>query len=36
MPAVFVIEQGLPDDVNTFTLSYSFSEIESAARKAGA
>lgn len=35
MPVVFVIERGLPDDVNTITLSYSFFEIEGTARKAG-
>jgi cytochrome c oxidase assembly protein subunit 11 len=34
MPVVFVIEHGLPDDVNTITLSYSFFEIEGTARKA--
>lgn len=34
MPVVFVIEQGLPDDVNTITLSYSFFEIEGTAKKA--
>lgn len=35
MPVVFVIGPGLPDDVNTITLSYSFFEIEGTARKAG-
>lgn len=35
MPVVFVIGHGLPDDVNTITLSYSFFEIEGTARKAG-
>jgi cytochrome c oxidase assembly protein subunit 11 len=35
MPVVFVIEQGLPGDVNTITLSYSFFEIEGTAKKAG-
>ena len=35
MPVVFVIERGLPDDVNTVTLSYSFFEVEGTARKAG-
>ncbi len=35
MPVVFVIEKGLPDDVNTITLSYSFFEVEGTARKAG-
>ena len=34
MPVVFVIEQGLPGDVNTITLSYSFFEIEGTAKKA--
>jgi cytochrome c oxidase assembly protein subunit 11 len=34
MPVVFVIEPGLPDDVNTITLSYAFFEIEGAAKKA--
>jgi cytochrome c oxidase assembly protein Cox11 len=29
-----VIEQGLPGDVNTITLSYSFFEIEGTAKKA--
>ncbi len=33
MPVVFVIENGLPQDVNTVTLSYSFFEIEGTARK---
>ncbi|MCE9638558.1 MAG: cytochrome c oxidase assembly protein [Betaproteobacteria bacterium] len=35
MPVVFVIGPGLPYDVNTITLSYSFFEIEGTARKAG-
>jgi cytochrome c oxidase assembly protein subunit 11 len=34
MPVVFVIEQGLPGDINTITLSYSFFEIEGTAKKA--
>ena len=34
MPVVFVIEQGLPDDVSTITLSYAFFEIEGTAKKA--
>jgi cytochrome c oxidase assembly protein subunit 11 len=34
MPVVFVIEHGLPDDINTITLSYSFFEIEGTAKKA--
>jgi len=35
MPVVFVLEHGLPADINTITLSYSFFEIEGTARKAG-
>jgi cytochrome c oxidase assembly protein subunit 11 len=35
MPVVFVIEKGLPQDVNTVTLSYSFFEVEGTAGKAG-
>ncbi len=35
MPVVFVIDRGLPDDVSTVTLSYSFFEIEGVAGKAG-
>lgn len=35
MPVVFVIEKGLPDDVNTITLSYSFFEVEGTAKKTG-
>ena len=35
MPVVFVIEAGLPKEVNTITLSYSFFEVEGAAKKAG-
>jgi len=34
MPVVFVIDKALPDDVNTITLSYTFFEVEGAARKA--
>lgn len=34
MPVVFVIESGLPQGVGTITLSYSFFEIEGAAKKA--
>ncbi len=34
MPVVFVIERGLPDDIHTITLSYSFFEIEGTAKKA--
>jgi len=33
LPVVFVIEKGLPDDVNTITLSYTFFEVEGTARK---
>lgn len=33
MPVVFVIENGLPRDVNTVTLSYSFFEVEGTAKK---
>jgi len=32
MPVVFVIERGLPRDVNTVTLSYTFFKVEGAAR----
>ena len=35
MPVVFVIDKGLPDDVNTITLSYTFFEVEGAGRKPG-
>ena len=35
MPVVFVIERGLPDDINTITLSYSFFEVEGTAKNAG-
>ena len=35
MPVAFVIESGLPRDVGTITLSYSFFEIEGAVKKAG-
>lgn len=34
MPVVFVIESGLPKDVGTITLSYSFFEVEGAGKKA--
>jgi len=34
MPVAFVIESGLPQNVGTITLSYSFFEIEGAAKKA--
>ncbi len=33
MPVVFVIDKGLPDDVNTITLSYTFFEVEGTAKK---
>jgi len=32
MPVVFVIDGGLPDDVNTITLSYTFFEVEGTAK----
>ena len=35
MPVVFVIDNELPNDVNTITLSYTFFEVEGTARKAG-
>jgi cytochrome c oxidase assembly protein subunit 11 len=35
MPVVFVIDGGLPDDVNTVTLSYTFFAVEGAAKKPG-
>ncbi len=35
MPVVFVIESGLPQNINTITLSYSFFEVEGTAKKAG-
>jgi cytochrome c oxidase assembly protein subunit 11 len=35
MPVVFVIERGLPPDVNTITLSYSFFEVEGTSGRAG-
>ena len=35
MPVAFVIESGLPQNVGTITLSYSFFEIEGAVKKAG-
>jgi cytochrome c oxidase assembly protein subunit 11 len=34
LPVVFVIDKGLPDDVNTITLSYTFFEIEGAVKNA--
>jgi cytochrome c oxidase assembly protein subunit 11 len=36
MPVVFVIEPGLPKDVNTVTLSYTFFNVEGAAQAGGA
>jgi cytochrome c oxidase assembly protein subunit 11 len=33
MPVVFVLEHGLPGEINTITLSYSFFEVEGTARK---
>jgi len=33
MPVVFVVEPGLPQDVNTVTLSYTFFEVEGKAGK---
>ena len=36
MPVVFVIEAGLPKDVNTVTLSYTFFKVEGAAPTAAA
>jgi len=35
MPVVFVVEPGLPQDVNTVTLSYTFFEVEGKTRKDG-
>ena len=35
LPVVFVIEPGLPGDVNTVTLSYTFFEVDAPAAKAG-
>ncbi len=35
MPVVFVLDPGLPGEVNTITLSYAFFEIEGTAKKAG-
>jgi cytochrome c oxidase assembly protein subunit 11 len=35
MPVAFVIEKGLPGDVNTITLSYTFFEVEGTAKQAG-
>jgi cytochrome c oxidase assembly protein subunit 11 len=32
MPVAFVVERGLPQDVNTVTLSYTFFEVEGKAR----
>ncbi len=35
MPVQFVIERGVPDDMNTITLSYSFFEVEGTGRQSG-
>ena len=35
MPVQFVIERGVPDDLNTITLSYSFFEVEGTGRQSG-
>jgi cytochrome c oxidase assembly protein subunit 11 len=35
MPVVFVIEAGLPKDIGTITLSYSFFAVEGTGKKAG-
>lgn len=35
MPVQFVVDRGLPGDINTITLSYSFFEVEGTAKKAG-
>jgi cytochrome c oxidase assembly protein subunit 11 len=35
MPVVFVIDPGLPQDVNTVTLSYTFFEVEGKTRTGG-
>jgi cytochrome c oxidase assembly protein subunit 11 len=35
MPVQFVIERGLPEDINTITLSYSFFEVEGTGKQAG-
>ncbi|HTP96317.1 MAG TPA: cytochrome c oxidase assembly protein, partial [Burkholderiales bacterium] len=35
LPVVFVIEPGLPGDVNTVTLSYTFFEVDAPVAKAG-
>jgi cytochrome c oxidase assembly protein subunit 11 len=35
MPFAFVIGRGLPDDVNTITLSYTFFEVEGTFKQAG-
>ncbi len=34
MPVVFVIDPKLPDDMSTITLSYTFFEVEGAAKVA--
>jgi cytochrome c oxidase assembly protein subunit 11 len=35
MPVVFVIDPDLPRDISTITLSYTFFQVEGAARKSG-
>ena len=35
MPVVFVIDPGLPKDVNTITLSYTFFEVDGGRRRPG-
>ena len=35
MPVAFVIDNGLPDNVSTITLSYTFFEVEGTAKQAG-
>jgi cytochrome c oxidase assembly protein subunit 11 len=35
MPVVFVVEPGMPDDVSTVTLSYTFFEVEGLKKKDG-
>ena len=35
MPVVFVVEPGLPEDVHTITLSYTFFQVEGAGAKPG-
>ena len=35
MPVVFVVEPGLPQDVHTITLSYTFFRVDGAGAKPG-